>query len=181
MAAALVTGGVLTVNDWPATTTQPGDAFRQIIMDMGATAEQTPEYFRAVGNPEGKLKGIELDMSQIGELTPTVAALAALADTPSRLTGIAHLRGHETDRLKALATEINNLGGDVTELEDGLEINPAPLHGGLWKSYADHRMATAGAIIGLRVEGVEVDDIETTAKTLPGFAQMWEKMLNAHG
>lgn len=181
LAAALVTGGVLTVNDWPATTTQPGDAFRQIIMDMGATAEQTPEYFRAVGNPEGKLKGIELDMSQIGELTPTVAALAALADTPSRLTGIAHLRGHETDRLKALATEINNLGGDVTELEDGLEINPAPLHGGLWKSYADHRMATAGAIIGLRVEGVEVDDIDTTAKTLPGFAQMWEKMLNAHG
>ena len=181
LAAALVTGGVLTVNDWPATTTQPGDAFRQIIMDMGATAEQTPEYFRAVGNPEGKLKGIELDMSQIGELTPTVAALAALADTPSRLTGIAHLRGHETDRLKALATEINNLGGDVTELEDGLEINPAPLHGGLWKSYADHRIATAGAIIGLRVEGVEVDDIDTTAKTLPGFAQMWEKMLNAHG
>lgn len=181
LAAALVTGGVLTVNDWPATTTQPGDAFRQIIMDMGATAEQTPEYFRAVGNPEGTLKGIELDMSQIGELTPTVAALAALADTPSRLTGIAHLRGHETDRLKALATEINNLGGDVTELEDGLEINPAPLHGGLWKSYADHRMATAGAIIGLRVEGVEVDDIDTTAKTLPGFAQMWEKMLNAHG
>lgn len=181
LAAALVTGGVLTVNDWPATTTQPGDAFRQIIMDMGATAEQTPEYFRAVGNPEGKLNGIELDMSQIGELTPTVAALAALADTPSRLTGIAHLRGHETDRLKALATEINNLGGDVTELEDGLKINPVPLHGGLWKSYADHRMATAGAIIGLRVEGVEVDDIETTAKTLPGFAQMWEKMLNAHG
>ena len=181
LAAALVTGGVLTVNDWPATTTQPGDAFRQIIMDMGATAEQTPEYFRAVGNPEGKLNGIELDMSQIGELTPTVAALAALADTPARLTGIAHLRGHETDRLKALATEINNLGGDVTELEDGLEINPAPLHGGLWKSYADHRMATAGAIIGLRVEGVEVDDIDTTAKTLPGFAQMWEKMLNAHG
>ncbi|WP_191373002.1 3-phosphoshikimate 1-carboxyvinyltransferase [Corynebacterium stationis] len=181
LAAALVTGGVLTVNDWPATTTQPGDAFRQIIMDMGATAEQTPEYFRAVGNPEGKLNGIELDMSQIGELTPTVAALAALADTPSRLTGIAHLRGHETDRLKALATEINNLGGDVTELEDGLEINPVPLHGGRWKSYADHRMATAGAIIGLRVEGVEVDDIETTAKTLPGFAQMWEKMLNAHG
>ena len=120
-------------------------------------------------------------MSQIGELTPTVAALAALADSPSRLTGIAHLRGHETDRLKALATEINNLGGNVTELDDGLEIKPAPLHGGVWNSYADHRMATAGAIIGLRVEGVEIDDIDTTAKTLPGFAQMWEKMLNAHG
>ena len=181
LAAALVTGGTMTINDWPATTTQPGDAFRQIIMDMGATAEQTPEYLRAVGNPEGRLSGINLDMSDIGELTPTVAALAALADSPSRLTGIAHLRGHETDRLAALATEINSLGGNVTELEDGLEIIPAPLHGGLWHSYADHRMATAGAIIGLRVEGVEVEDIETTAKTLPGFAQMWEKMLQRNG
>src|SRR5699024_1960224 len=181
LAAALVTGGELTVNDWPATTTQPGDAFRHITQEMGATAEQTPEYLRAIGNPNGRLQGIELDMSQIGELTPTVAALAALADTPSRLTGIAHLRGHETDRLKALAAEINNLGGNVTELDDGLEINPAPLHGGTWKSYADHRMATAGAIIGLRVEGVEIDDIETTAKTLPGFARMWEKMLNPNG
>ena len=181
LAAALVTGGVLTVNDWPTTTTQPGDAFRHIIQEMGAAAEQTPEYLRAIGNPNGRLQGIELDMSQIGELTPTVAALAALADTPSRLTGIAHLRGHETDRLKALAAEINNLGGNVTELDDGLEINPAPLHGGTWKSYADHRMATAGAIIGLRVEGVEIDDIETTAKTLPGFARMWEKMLNPNG
>nr|WP_313548943.1 3-phosphoshikimate 1-carboxyvinyltransferase [Corynebacterium sp.] len=181
LAAAAVTGGSLTVNDWPATTTQPGDAFRQILTDMGAIVEQTPEYLRAVGNAHGRINGIELDMSQIGELTPTVAALAALADSPSRLTGIAHLRGHETDRLKALATEINNLGGDVTELEDGLQINPAPLHGGLWHAYADHRMATAGAIIGLRVEGVEVDDIETTAKTLPGFACMWEKMLNPNG
>ena len=181
LAAAAVTGGSLTVNDWPATTTQPGDAFRQILTDMGAIVEQTPEYLRAVGNAHGRINGIELDMSQIGELTPTVAALAALADSPSRLTGIAHLRGHETDRLKALATEINNLGGDVTELEDGLQINPAPLHGGLWHAYADHRMATAGAIIGLHVEGVEVDDIETTAKTLPGFACMWEKMLNPNG
>lgn len=181
LAAAAVTGGSLTVNDWPATTTQPGDAFRQILTDMGATVEQTTEYLRAVGNPDGRITGIDLDMSQIGELTPTVAALAALAETPSRLTGIAHLRGHETDRLKALATEINSLGGDVTELDDGLQINPAPLHGGLWHAYADHRMATAGAIIGLRVEGVEVDDIDTTAKTLPGFARMWEKMLNPNG
>ncbi|MGO2826961.1 MAG: 3-phosphoshikimate 1-carboxyvinyltransferase [Corynebacterium casei] len=181
LAAAAVTGGSLTVNDWPATTTQPGDAFRQILTDMGATVEQTPEYLRAVGNPDGRITGIDLDMSQIGELTPTVAALAALAETPSRLTGIAHLHGHETDRLKALATEINSLGGDVTELDDGLQINPAPLHGGLWHAYADHRMATAGAIIGLRVEGVEVDDIDTTAKTLPGFARMWEKMLNPNG
>ena len=177
LAAAAVTGGRVTVEGWPANTTQPGDAIRQILVDMGITIQQEPSFCTAVGNPEGRIRGIELNMGDIGELTPTVAALAALAESPSRLTGIAHLRGHETDRLKALATEINALGGDVTELDDGLEIRPAALHGGIWHSYADHRMATAGAIIGLRVAGIEVDDIATTAKTLPGFDKLWENML----
>jgi 3-phosphoshikimate 1-carboxyvinyltransferase len=116
---------------------------------------------------------VDIDMHDIGELTPTVAALAVFADGPSRLRGIAHLRGHETDRLAALAAELNALGGDVTETDDGLIIRPAPLHGGLWHSYADHRMATAGAIIGLAVPGIEIDDIEATAKTLPQFADLW--------
>jgi 3-phosphoshikimate 1-carboxyvinyltransferase len=119
----------------------------------------------------GTLHGIRLDNAS--ELAPTVAALAALADSETVLTGIAHLRGHETDRLAALATEITALGGDVTETEDGLVIRPRPLHGGLWHSYEDHRMATAGAIIGLAVDGVEIDDIATTAKTLPQFAELW--------
>jgi 3-phosphoshikimate 1-carboxyvinyltransferase len=107
-----------------------------------------------------------------------VAALAALADSPSRLRGIAHLRGHETDRLAALATEINRLGGKVTETEDELYIVPSPLQGGPWHSYADHRMATAGAILGLRVPGVEVEDIGSTAKTLPDFVSLWEATLS---
>ena len=152
---------------------------------MGAQVEYVPQaphqdpYLKVTGPEEGLagLRGIDLDMGDIGELTPTVAALCALASTPSTLTGIAHLRGHETDRLAALATEINGLGGNVTELDDGLRITPAPLHGGQWHSYADHRMATAGAIIGLAVEGVEVEDIDTTSKTLPGFAGMWEAMI----
>jgi 3-phosphoshikimate 1-carboxyvinyltransferase len=119
----------------------------------------------------GRIAGIDLDNAS--ELAPTLAAVAALADGPTRLTGIAHLRGHETDRLAALATEINGLGGSVRETEDGLEIDPAPLHGGPWRSYEDHRMATAGAILGLAVEGVLVDDIATTAKTLPQFPELW--------
>src|SRR5699024_4469158 len=119
--------------------------------------------------------------SQFVDLTPTVASLLALVDTPSRLLGIAHWRGHETDRLQSLAAEINNLCANVTVLADGLEINLSPMHVDTCKSYSDHRMATAGTIIGLRVEGVEIDDIETTAKTLPGFARMWEKMLNPNG
>ena len=123
--------------------------------------------------------GIDADLHEIGELTPAVAVLAALASdgSVSQLSGIAHLRGHETDRLAALSAEINGLGGQCEETPDGLVITARPLHGGLWRSYADHRMATAGAIIGLRVSGVDVEDIGTTAKTLPDFPQMWAGML----
>ena len=185
LAAAAVAGGSVSIPNWPEETNQPGDAFRGILEQMGAQVEYVPQaprqdpYLKVTGPDEGLagLRGIELDMGDIGELTPTVAALCALASSSSTLTGIAHLRGHETDRLAALATEINGLGGNVTELDDGLRITPAPLHGGKWHSHADHRMATAGAIIGLAVEGVEVEDIDTTSKTLPGFAGMWEAMI----
>jgi 3-phosphoshikimate 1-carboxyvinyltransferase len=123
----------------------------------------------------GDIHGITLDNAS--ELAPTIAAIAALADSETVLTGIAHLRGHETDRLAALAAEINGLGGDVTETDDGLVIRPAALRGAAWRAYADHRMATAGALIGLAVPGVEVDDIATTAKTLPQFVDLWSDML----
>lgn len=175
LAAAMVAGGSVSIPFWPESTTQPGDEFRTIAEAMGATVTLHDGTLTVTG---GELHGIDWDMGDIGELTPTVAALCALADTPSTLTGIAHLRGHETDRLAALANEITKLGGNVTELEDGLCIEPAELHGGQWESYADHRMATAGAIIGLRVPDVVVEDVETTAKTLPGFAGMWEAMVN---
>ena len=178
LAAAAVTGGRVTVKRWPANTTQPGDAIRHILVDMGVMVTQEPGFVTAKGTKGGALQGIARNMGDIGELTPTVAALCALAETPSTLTGIAHLRGHETDRLKALADNINALGGKVAELADGLHIDPAPLHGGEWPCYADHRMATAGAIIGLKVPGIEIEDISTTAKTLPGFDRMWETMLD---
>ena len=174
LAAALIAGGSVTVTGWPLETTQVGARMRDILSAMGATVSfaRTNE---AVGDltvaGTGEVHGIALHESS--ELAPTVAAIAALADSETVLTGIAHLRGHETDRLAALATEINALGGDVTETDDGLIIRPAPLHGGLWHSYADHRMATAGAIIGLAVPGIEIDDIDTTAKTLPQFAALW--------
>ncbi|RNE49042.1 3-phosphoshikimate 1-carboxyvinyltransferase [Corynebacterium alimapuense] len=184
LAAAAVTGGTVRIHDWPLNTTQPGDVIRMILEKMGCrveiiAAESGPGYDLEVTGPEnGQLMGMTLDMSDIGELTPTVAALAALADTPSTLTGIAHLRGHETDRLAALSAEINRLGGKCQELPDGLAFTPAPLHAGLWHSYSDHRMATAGAIIGLVVPGIEVEDIQTTAKTLPGFETMWGDMVH---
>ncbi|WP_278314080.1 3-phosphoshikimate 1-carboxyvinyltransferase [Lolliginicoccus levis] len=175
LAAAAVTGGSVTVPGWPKETTQAGDQIRGLLERMGCEVRLDADGLTVTGT--GALEGIDADLGDIGELTPTVAALAALASAPSRLRGIAHLRGHETDRLAALATEITRLGGQCVETEDGLEITPVPLHAGLWHAYADHRMATAGAIIGLVVPDVEVDDIGTTAKTLPGFDGMWTRML----
>lgn len=164
IAAALVTGGHAEIADWPAETTQAGDAWREI-----AERFQSP----------GLLTGVDLDLHDVGELTPVVAAVAALSEGRSHLRGIAHLRGHETDRLKALAAEINGLGGDVEETHDGLIIRPRPLHGGVFHTYDDHRMVHAAAVIGLRVPGVLVENAETTAKTYPAFVADWERFARA--
>ncbi|MGO4229428.1 3-phosphoshikimate 1-carboxyvinyltransferase [Arthrobacter sp. YAF34] len=173
LAAALATGGTVRIPNWPAGTTQVGDLWRGILAAMGATVTLDGGTLTVSGGPE--IRGGDFD--ETSELAPTVAALCALATGPSRLSGIAHLRGHETDRLAALVAEITRLGGDAEETADGLIIRPARLHGGVVHSYADHRMATAGAILGLAVPGVEVEDIGTTAKTMPGFPQLWEAML----
>ena len=176
LAAAAISGGRVRIPGWPQYTTQAGDHLRDLFDEMGADVSLDRDGLTVRGT--GEVYGLDADLSAAGELTPTVAALAAFAETPSHLRGIAHLRGHETDRLAALATELNRLGGDVTETEDGLIIRPAKLHGGVFRSYADHRMATAGALIGLRVPGVSVENIGTTAKTLPEFPQLWEQMLS---
>ena len=175
LGAALIAGGSVTITGWPATTTQVGAELETILRDLGGTVTRTDDSFTVTG--DGTIHGITLDNAS--ELAPTIAAIAALADSETVLTGIAHLRGHETDRLAALAAELNALGGNVTETDDGLVIRPAALHGGQWRSYADHRMATAGAMIGLVVPDVEIDDIATTAKTLPQFVELWTGMLRA--
>jgi 3-phosphoshikimate 1-carboxyvinyltransferase len=175
LAAAAITGGTVTVTGWPSSTTQPGDAIRDILAQIGCEVSLDTNGLTVSGPAE--LSGVDVDLHEVGELTPTIAALAALASSQSVLRGIAHLRGHETDRLAALANELNSLGGDVEETADGLVIRPKPLHGGPWGAYADHRMATAGAILGLLVEGVEVDDIGCTTKTIPDFPGMWSAML----
>jgi 3-phosphoshikimate 1-carboxyvinyltransferase len=178
LAAAMVAGGSVKISNWPKKTTQVGNDFDGILQQMGATVERVGDDLVVSGT--GSIRGIDIDLSTGGELTPVLAALAALADSPSKIRGVAHLRGHETDRLSALVSEINSLGGNATETGDGMIIKPAKLHGGLWKTYEDHRMATAGAIIGLRVPGVEIEDISVTSKTIPEFVQLWEQMLKAN-
>jgi 3-phosphoshikimate 1-carboxyvinyltransferase len=177
LAAAVVSGGTVRVTGWPQTSTQPAENILGILRLLGSVVQQTDSYIEVTGPAD--YGGFDVDLHEVGELTPAIAALAALAapGSVSRLSGIAHLRGHETDRLAALSTEINGLGGHCAETPGGLVITAAPLHPGAWHSYADHRMAMAGAIVGLRVPGVEVDDIATTAKTLPDFPQLWADML----
>lgn len=175
LAAAAVTAGEVTVADWPARTTQAGDALRGIMARFGARVRLHDDGLTVTG-PD-RVTGADLDLSDVGELAPVLTAVAALADSPSILRGIAHLRHHETDRLAALAAEINALGGDVRETPDGLEVRPRPLHGGVFSTYEDHRLAMTGAVLGLCVPGISVADVATTAKTLPGFVSLWSAML----
>lgn len=178
LAAAMVAGGNVFFKGWPDSTTQVGDEFDGILQKMGATITRENGGLKISGT--GKISGIDIDLSIGGELTPVIAALATLADSPTVIRGVAHLRGHETDRLAALVAEINRIGGVARETADGLEIEPSKnLHGAIWRTYEDHRMATAGAIIGLRVPGIEIEDITTTSKTMPNFAKMWQNMLGA--
>jgi len=175
IAAALVTRGTVTIPDWPASSTQPGAQLPRLLSQMGAQSELTDGGLSVSCN--GQLSGLDADLKAVGELTPVLAVLCALASSPSQLRGIGHLRGHETDRLAALVTEINRLGGNARETDDGLVIEPAALHSADFETYDDHRMATAGAVIGLVVDGVRVKDIATTGKTLPDFDPMWTDML----
>ncbi|MDQ2707009.1 MAG: 3-phosphoshikimate 1-carboxyvinyltransferase [Actinomycetota bacterium] len=180
LAAAVATGGQVTVVGWPARTNQPGVAVLGVLAQFGATVTPGPEGMTVSGPAE--LDGVDVDLHEVGELAPTVAALAALATGPSRLRGIAHLRGHETDRLAALAAELTALGAGATETADGLAISPAALRavpGRPWRAYADHRMATAGALLGLVVPDLGVDDITCTAKTMPDFARDWTALVTA--
>ncbi|KRA37554.1 MULTISPECIES: 3-phosphoshikimate 1-carboxyvinyltransferase [unclassified Nocardioides] len=175
LALAAVSGGSVTVRDWPRSTTQAGDALRDLLSRMGCRVTFGDDGLTVTG-PEGGargLLGLEADLHDVGELAPAIAALCALASTPSHLTGIAHIRGHETDRLAALATELGALGAAVVEHPDGLSIKPAPLSPGVFHTYADHRMAHAGVIIGAAVPGVLVENVATTSKTFPDFAAFW--------
>ncbi|MFC4002445.1 3-phosphoshikimate 1-carboxyvinyltransferase [Prauserella oleivorans] len=173
--APLLAGGSVRIAGWPRETTQPGDWLRSLVRELGAEVSLDDDGLRVTGT--GRLPGATLDLHEVGELTPVVAALLCFADGPSRISGVAHLRGHETDRLAALATELTALGGDVTETEDGLRIRPVPLGGGVFHTYDDHRLVMAGAVLGLRVPGIEVENPATVGKTFPGFVDAWQRML----
>ncbi|MGY1689931.1 3-phosphoshikimate 1-carboxyvinyltransferase [Geodermatophilus sp. SYSU D01105] len=175
LAAALVTGGRVTVRDWPSATTQPGGQLDRLLTSMGASVARVDDGLQVTGS--GTVRPLVADLGAVGELTPVLAALCALADGPSRLTGVAHLRGHETDRLQALDEVLTAVGATVEQLPDGLAITPGPRRPARLDSYADHRMVMAAAVLGLAIEGVAVADPGAVTKTLPDFVQRWTSML----
>ena len=176
LAAAMVTKGEVTIPDWPRHTTQAGNAWIEILTKMGANISLNEKGLTVkIAN---EIKGIDFDLSDVGELTPVLVSIALFANSTSTLSGIAHLRGHETDRLAALVENIKSIGGDAEETFDGLIIRPTKLKAGMWKAFDDHRMATAGAVIGLVISGIDVDDIKTTSKTLPDFEKMWAHLVS---
>ena len=175
LAAPLIAGGSVTTA-WPTHTVQAADAILQVIGALGGDVRLHDGRVTVTGT--GRVAAADLDLARTSELTCIAAALLSLADAPGSIRGVGHVRGHETDRLAALQAELNALGGRVAQTADGLAIDPAPLAPGLWHTYADHRMAHAGALLGLAVPGVELDDLTCTTKTLPDFSGLWQRMLS---
>jgi 3-phosphoshikimate 1-carboxyvinyltransferase len=175
LAAAAITGGSVTVPNWPRDTRQAGDAIRDVLAAFGAQVTRVHDSVTVAGTDE--LHGVKLHLSHASELVPVAAAIAALADGNSSIGGVEHIRGHETDRLSALTQELKALGATVHEHRDSLTIHPRLLGGATWHTHGDHRMAHAGALLGLVVADVELDDIGCVAKTMPEFVELWTRML----
>lgn len=186
LGAALIAGGTVRVPNWPETTTQPGGLLPGYLEAMGArvsfpTDAAGTRYCEVSGPADGIIRGLgDFDLTAAGEIAPSLAAVLVFADKPTRMIGIGHLRGHETNRLEALVNEIRRVGGQARELPDGLEITPVTpgeLHGADMETYADHRMATFAAMLGLRIPDIQVRNVATTRKTLPDFVGMWSSMI----
>lgn len=178
LAAAMVAGGSVRVLGWPETSIQPGAMFLDIAQQMGAQIVRDDVGVSLFAT--GDLRAFDADLHAASELTPVVAALAALADGTSIIRGVSHIRGHETDRLKALATELSRLGVDATETEDGLRIvgsqrlSPPDA---AFETYADHRMVHTAALLALRCPGLHVTDLECVSKTMPDFPARWNELI----
>ncbi|MCC3762220.1 3-phosphoshikimate 1-carboxyvinyltransferase [Glycomyces sp. TRM65418] len=177
--AAVAVGGRVTVEGWPTETTQAGDRIRDLLTQLGSRVEWSRGGLTVVGSP--RPIPAELDLADASELTPSLAALFGVNRGPFTIRGVAHIRGHETDRISALVTELRKIGADVEEFEDGFRVNKGGATTGTWKTYADHRMAHAGAVAGLVIPRLRLDDVACVSKTWPDFASVWERTIFGRG
>jgi 3-phosphoshikimate 1-carboxyvinyltransferase len=160
-------GSVVHVPGLGVTSVQADARFLDVLAEMGAGVERHRE---ATTVRRGvTLRGVDADLSDCSDSVPTLAVVAALADGPTRIRGVGFVRAKESDRIGALATELRRCGADVDEHDDGLTIRPEPLHGATVRTYDDHRLAMAFAVLGLRVDGITIEDPGVVAKSFPGF------------
>ncbi|THV43272.1 3-phosphoshikimate 1-carboxyvinyltransferase [Glycomyces buryatensis] len=179
LCAAVVVGGRITIADWPTRTTQAGDRIRDVLTELGSRVEWSRDGLTVIGAPS--TLEVDLDLADASELTPSLAALFGVSRGTSSISGVAHIRGHESDRISALATELGKLGAEVDEREDGLAITGRETRPMTWETYADHRMAHAGAIVGLVTPGLALSDVACVSKTWPDFAEVWEQTIRGGG
>lgn len=166
-AAAAITGGRVAVPGLRRDSLQGDLGFLGVLERMGCDVEWT-ETGVEVRGPE-RLRGVDVDLNNMSDMTMTLAALAPFADGLVRIRNVAHIRRQESDRLGALATELRRLGQEVLEHSDGLEIHPRPLRPAVVQTYGDHRIAMAFAILALRTDGVAIAGPECVTKTFPAF------------
>jgi 3-phosphoshikimate 1-carboxyvinyltransferase len=173
-AAAALTGGRVRVEGIGFNSLQGDVMFARLLETMGATVVEEGDAIEIVGS--GELRGIEADLNAISDTAPTLAAIAPFASAPVHIRNVAHLRWQESDRLRAVATELSRLGVRVEERDDGLSIWPSPVLPAAVQTYDDHRIAMAFALIGLKVAGIRIEDPGCVSKTFPDYFQRLESL-----
>jgi 3-phosphoshikimate 1-carboxyvinyltransferase len=175
-AAAAIVGGRVRVNRMATTMMQGDSRFVDVLRQMGCEVAEDQGGVTIVRDPNSALRGIDVDMSEISDLVPTLAMVAMFAQTATRIRGVGFIRNKESDRIGDLATEMRRLGASVVEHEDGLEIAPQPLHSGRCDTHHDHRLAMAFGIAGLKLPGVIINDPHVVSKSWPQFWGMLEAL-----
>ena len=170
LAAAAICGGRVKVPGLTSRSIQGDAGFSDVLATMGCTAARGDASTMVEGGRG--LRGVDIDMVDLSDLVPTLAAVAVFADTPTRIRGVGFIRAKESDRLGDLCAELRRLGAEADDTDDGLTIEPAILHGSRLQTHDDHRLAMAFGLIGLRVPGVEIDDPDVVSKSWPGYWEM---------
>lgn len=169
LAIAAVTGSTVTIEGFGASSRQGDARISEILKLMGASVVVSVDSTELSGSSSRELRGIDINMSDISDLVPTVAVLATFASSATRIRGVGFIRKKESDRIGDLARELKKCGANIIEHADGLEISPGQLHGSVVETYEDHRLAMAFAILGSRVPGVEIRDPKVVTKSWPSF------------
>ena len=175
-AAAALTGGYCLVKNVRRTSMQGDMKFLDVLKQLGCTVTEEREGISVTGPAEGEYDGVDVDMNDFSDQTMTLAAIAPFAKTPTIIRNIEHIRYQESDRIEAVANELNSLCIDIKKGRDRIEILPGKVKPGVVKTYSDHRMAMAFALIGLKCEGIVIDNCECCGKTFENYFSVLDSL-----